>query len=122
MSERDALVVVDMLNDYEHEHADLLTGSVRERLPNLRRMIDAARESDTLLAYVNDCHGDWSANSRTLTERARAGRAPELNDPIAPAADDPFFIKARRTPPRCADRRWVSPSGGHQPQIHAGLP
>src|SRR3954452_18084519 len=86
-----------MLNDYEHEDADPLMESVRDCLPNIRRMIDAARRSDTLLAYVNDCHGDWSANGLTLTERARAGRAPELIDPIAPTAEDPFFIKARHS-------------------------
>jgi len=96
-NQRDALIVVDMLNDYEHEDADPLMESVRDCLPNIRRMIDAARRSDTLLAYVNDCHGDWSANGLTLTERARAGRAPELIDPIAPTAEDPFFIKARHS-------------------------
>jgi nicotinamidase-related amidase len=95
--ERDALIVVDMLNDYAHDDADLLIESVRERLPNIRRMIDAARESDTLLAYVNDCHGDWSADSHSLTEHACAGRAPELVEPIAPTAEDPFFIKARHS-------------------------
>jgi nicotinamidase-related amidase len=95
--QRDALIVVDMLNDYDHEDADLLAASVRDSLPNMRRMIEAARESDTLLAYVNDCHGDWSADSRSLTERARAGRAPELIDPIAPTDEDPFFIKARHS-------------------------
>ena len=94
---RDALIVVDMLNDYEHDDADLLVKSVRECLPSIRSMIDAAREGDTLLAYVNDCHGDWSANALSLTERARAGRAPELIDPIAPAAGDPFFLKARHS-------------------------
>jgi nicotinamidase-related amidase len=97
VADRDALLVVDMLNDYEHDDADLLMESVRECLPSIRRMIEAARRSDTLLAYVNDCHGDWSANSRTLTEHARAGRAPELIDPIAPTADDPFVIKARHS-------------------------
>ena len=95
--QRDALIVVDMLNTYEHEDADLLADSVRACLPNIRRMIGAARESDTLLAYVNDCFGDWSANARTLTEQARAGRAPELVDPIAPTEDDPFFVKARHS-------------------------
>jgi nicotinamidase-related amidase len=94
---RDALIVVDMLNDYEHEDADLLVQSVRECLPNIRSMIEAAREGDALLAYVNDCYGDWSANARSLAEHARAGRARELIDPIAPAADDPFVIKARHS-------------------------
>ena len=36
-------------------------------------MIDAAREREVLLVYVNDCFGDWSANAATLSEQARGG-------------------------------------------------
>jgi nicotinamidase-related amidase len=95
--ERDALIVVDMLNTYEHDDAEPLMDCVRERLPNIERMIAAAREADALLVYVNDCFGNWSANARTLTEQALAGRAPDLVEPIVPRDDDPFVIKARHS-------------------------
>jgi nicotinamidase-related amidase len=95
--DRDALIVVDMLNTYEHDDSDPLMDCVRERLPNIRRMIDAAREDDVLLAYVNDCFGNWSANAHSLREQALAGRAPELVEPIMPRDDDPFVIKARHS-------------------------
>src|SRR4051812_26182172 len=86
-----------MLNDYDHEDADQLLESVRDAVPAIRRMVDIARERDVLLAYVNDCQGDWSASTRKLTERALKGRAPELVDPLAPAEEDPFFMKARHS-------------------------
>jgi nicotinamidase-related amidase len=97
-STRDALIVVDMLNRYDHEDADLLVESVRERVPAMRRMIGAAREhDDTLLVYVNDCFGEWSANAPKLVDHALGGRAPDLVEPIVPEADDPFVIKARHS-------------------------
>jgi nicotinamidase-related amidase len=97
-STHDALIVVDMLNRYEHEDGDLLLESVRERVPAMERMIHAAREHEnTLLVYVNDCFGDWSANARTLTEHALGGRAPDTVEPIAPRDDDPFVVKARHS-------------------------
>jgi nicotinamidase-related amidase len=92
-----ALIIVDMLNRYEHDDADLLLESVRESLPAMRRMIDAARERQTLIVYVNDNHGDWSANAAKLADKARKGRAPELVEPIVPRDDDPFVIKARHS-------------------------
>jgi nicotinamidase-related amidase len=95
--DRDALIVVDMLNTYEHDDADPLMACVRERLPHIRRMIDGARECGALLAYVNDCFGVWHADAAFLTEQALAGRAPELVEPIAPRDDDPFVIKARHS-------------------------
>jgi len=97
-STHDALIVVDMLNRYEHEDSDQLAESVRERVPAMRRMIDAAREdTNTLLVYVNDCFGDWSANAGKLTDHALAGRAPDAVEPIVPREDDPFVIKARHS-------------------------
>jgi nicotinamidase-related amidase len=92
-----ALIVVDMLNRYDHEDAARLMRSVRERLPAMRRLIDAARDHEILTVYVNDNHGDWSANAATLSERALGGPEPALVEPIVPAPDVPFVIKARHS-------------------------
>ena len=40
-----ALIVTDMLNSYDHEDAEPLMESVRESLPAMQRLVDAARES-----------------------------------------------------------------------------
>src|ERR1700760_2500781 len=72
-----------------------LARSVEHRLPAMRRLLDAARERDVFTAYVNDHHGDWTANRERLTEHALGGARPELVRPIAPAEDVPFVIKAR---------------------------
>ena len=37
-----ALVVIDMLNTYEHEDAEALTRSVRRVLPNIRDLVERA--------------------------------------------------------------------------------
>jgi nicotinamidase-related amidase len=97
MPARTALIVVDMLNTYEHADAEPLVESVRAQLPAMRRIIDDAREREVFTAYVNDHHGDWTANRERLTERALAGAQPDLVEPIAPAADLPFVIKARHS-------------------------
>jgi nicotinamidase-related amidase len=92
-----ALIVVDMLNTYEHPDADPLMASVARSLPAIRRLLDGARESDVLTVYVNDNYGDWSAGRAELSERARRAVAPELVEPILPAADVPFVVKARHS-------------------------
>src|SRR5215210_2351758 len=94
---RSALVVIDMLNPYDHPDADPLMASVRAALPGMCALIDAAREHDAVTIYVNDHYGDWSATAAKLTEQALAGRAPELVEPIAPAQDIPFVMKARHS-------------------------
>jgi nicotinamidase-related amidase len=94
---RSALVVIDMLNPYDHPDADPLMASVRAALPGMCALIAAAREHDAITIYVNDNYGDWSATAAKLTEQALAGRAPELVEPVAPALDIPFVTKARHS-------------------------
>jgi len=92
-----ALIVIDMLNRYEHEDAEPLKASVREALPVMSRLLDVARESEVPTIYVNDNHGDWTAGRRALIDWARDGADASLVDPIAPAGDVPFLVKARHS-------------------------
>jgi nicotinamidase-related amidase len=92
-----ALIVIDMLNPYEHEDAEPLMQSARQAVPVLQTLIEQARRADLLTVYVNDNHGDWTAGRMKLTERALAGPAPELIEPIAPPEDIPFIVKARHS-------------------------
>jgi nicotinamidase-related amidase len=93
-----ALVVVDMLNTYEHEDAETLTRSVREALPNIVDLIERATESDDVeVVYVNDLYGEWNAGRTELLERVMRGRYRELIEPIAPAEDAIFIVKARHS-------------------------
>jgi nicotinamidase-related amidase len=93
-----ALVVVDMLNTYEHEDADKLTRSVREVLPNIADLIERATDDDDLeVVYVNDLYGHWNAGRAELLERVLEGGYRDLVEPIAPAEDALFVVKARHS-------------------------
>jgi nicotinamidase-related amidase len=92
-----ALIVIDMLNPYEHEDAEPLMESVAEAVPSLRELVDQAARAGLLTVYVNDNYGDWTAGREKLTRRALAGAAPQLIEPIAPPDDMPFVVKARHS-------------------------
>ena len=92
-----ALIVIDMLNPYEHEDSEPLMESVEHALPSMREMVEHAPEAGLLTVYVNDNHGDWTAGRGKLTQRALAGAAPSLIEPIAPPEDVPFIVKARHS-------------------------
>jgi nicotinamidase-related amidase len=91
------VIVVDMLNPYDHEDAEPLMASVRQTLPQLRRLIDSAARRDLEIVYVNDNYGDWTAGRPELVARALGGKAPGLVEPIVPVADFPFVVKARHS-------------------------
>jgi nicotinamidase-related amidase len=92
-----ALIVVDMLNPYEHEDADRLTASVERVLPVLTRLRERAREEDVATIYVNDNHGDWESSRDQLVEGALGGARPDLVEPIVPGDDDLLLAKTRHS-------------------------
>jgi nicotinamidase-related amidase len=92
-----ALVVVDMLNTYEHADAEQLTRSVREVLPNIASLIDRARSQDVEVIYVNDNYGAWNQGRSELVKRASAGPHGDLIEPIVPDDDTAFVVKARHS-------------------------
>jgi nicotinamidase-related amidase len=93
-----ALIVVDMLNAYEHEDAQALAECVSERLSRIVELRDEAeRRDDVLLVYVNDNHDAWEAGHEALVERGLKGERPELVEPIAPRTAVPFLPKGRHS-------------------------
>jgi nicotinamidase-related amidase len=92
-----ALLVVDMLNPYDHPEAEELAGNVDDALPGVAALLRRADESGTPVVYVNDNYGDWNSSSRELAERALAGAHPELVEPILPQEGHSFVIKARHS-------------------------
>ena len=94
---KSALIVVDMLNEYDHEDAETLVENVRAALPAMRGLVERAADEQTPIIYVNDNYGDWSAGRPEIVARAIAGRARDVVEPIAPPEGSWFIAKARHS-------------------------
>jgi nicotinamidase-related amidase len=92
-----ALVVIDMLNTYDFEDADRLVENAAGAVPNIRTLLDRARDEDVPIIYVNDNYGDWNSSADELVQRGLEGEHPELVEPIRPPGDASFVIKARHS-------------------------
>ena len=92
-----ALIVVDMINSYDHPDAEGLTRSVEQALPQMVDMVERAADEDVLTVYVNDNFGAWRSNRDELMETVLSGKFKHLVEPIAPAEDTLFVVKARHS-------------------------
>ena len=93
-----ALVVLDMLNPYEHPDAGHLSTSVETIIDPLAGLIGrAAQRDDVHVIYVNDNHGDFSAGREDLVRRALQGQRPDMIKPIVPEPEWAFLTKARHS-------------------------
>jgi nicotinamidase-related amidase len=94
---RTALLIIDMLNDYDHSDGDVLREEARSAVPVIAELAARAREAGAHVIWVNDNHGDWAADRESLLRMAREGAGADLVDPIAPARDVPFIVKSRHS-------------------------
>ncbi|MEW1613709.1 MULTISPECIES: isochorismatase family cysteine hydrolase [unclassified Streptomyces] len=92
-----ALIVIDMINAYDHLDAELLAPSVRTALPQLTRLIDRARTEGVPVIYVNDNFGEWRSHHGEIIEKTLAGKNAELVEPVLPDDDSLFVVKARHS-------------------------
>lgn len=93
-----AVLVIDMLNPYDHEDAEKLAASVAEIIDPLADLFSRAREHDDVdLIYVNDNYGDFTADFNDLVHAALAGERPDLVKPITPHGDCLRVLKVRHS-------------------------
>jgi nicotinamidase-related amidase len=93
-----ALIVIDMLNPYDHQDAGALVSSVEGVISPLRHLVDSAQErSDVHVLYVNDNYGDFSADRHDLIRRALHGKRPDLVEPIVPPKYCDLLAKVRHS-------------------------
>ncbi|MFH7598730.1 isochorismatase family cysteine hydrolase [Streptomyces racemochromogenes] len=92
-----AVVVIDMLNPYRHQDADLLVRSVRAALPGVVDVMSAARAAGVPVVYANDNFGQWRSHHGQIVDIALAGEHPELVEPVLPDDDSLFVVKARHS-------------------------
>src|SRR5215211_6312109 len=97
MPKRSAVIVVDMLNPYDHEDADVLAASVERVVEPISELVERARSARAEVIYVNDNYGNWNASSEELAQRALEGARPDLVEPLLPPDGADFVIKARHT-------------------------
>ncbi|WAL93758.1 isochorismatase family cysteine hydrolase [Streptomyces sp. Je 1-369] len=92
-----ALIVIDMINTYDHEDAEQLLPSVREVVPVITDLLAAARESGAPVIYVNDNFGQWRSHHGELVDAAMEGPHADLVGPVRPDDDSLFVVKARHS-------------------------
>jgi nicotinamidase-related amidase len=91
----DVLLLVDVLQTFDHEDGDALLSSFRSRAASLVAAVSAARRSGVPIVYANDDGGRFDGDGPALVARALSGPAGETIALIRPTAGDSFLLKPR---------------------------
>ena len=92
---RDALVLVDVVQTFEHEDGEKLLESFRSRRDGFAAVLERARADGVPVVYANDNFGVWDGDAPRLVRSALEGRGAELVEAIAPREGETFVVKPR---------------------------
>jgi nicotinamidase-related amidase len=92
----DALLVVDVVNRFDHDDGEALLASFRSRLPAIAESLQIARDEGVPAIYVNDSFGDWRGDRPSFVRDAiDDGSGGDVVTALAPRAEDRFLFKPR---------------------------
>ena len=93
-----AILVIDMMNTYQHPDAEKLIPHVEPIVEPLSGLVAAAQERDDAeLIYVNDNYGDFSAEFSDIVRSALDGDRPDLVEPVVPKHGLRVMTKVRHS-------------------------
>ena len=94
-----ALLVVDMISDFEFEGGHQLSVQALTAAENVRELKKRAKEHCAPVVYVNDNYGRWNEDFRTMAERIRSGseRGRRITEILAPEENDLYILKPQRS-------------------------
>ena len=91
----DALLVVDVLDTFDHDDAEALLASFRVRGAAIGRAIATAREAGVPVIYVNDDRDRWDSDAPQLAREAADGPGGDVIRELLPREGDHVLLKHR---------------------------
>jgi len=93
-----ALLLIDVINDFDFPEADQLLKYARPMASNLLRLKRRAQKAGVPVVYVNDNFGRWKSDFRRTVEHcARHGRGREVVELLRPEENDYFVLKPKHS-------------------------
>src|ERR1043166_4199998 len=93
-----ALLLIDVINDFDFPEADQLLRHARPMAKRLLRLKRRAQKAGVPVIYVNDNFGRWKSDfRRTVDYCARHGRGRDIVKLLRPEENDYFVLKPKHS-------------------------
>jgi nicotinamidase-related amidase len=93
-----ALLLIDVINDFDFPEADQLLKYARPMARSLLRLKRRAQKAGVPVIYVNDNFGRWKSDFRRTVEHcARHSRGREVVELLRPEENDYFVLKPKHS-------------------------
>ncbi|GAB2536565.1 cysteine hydrolase family protein [Gracilibacillus alcaliphilus] len=100
-----ALLVIDLINDFNFHEGEQLLENTKQILPNIQEIKNYAKANQYPIIYINDHYETWETDYKKIAETCRTAKNAEVIELGLPAEEDYFIMKPQmsgffRTPLR----------------------
>jgi nicotinamidase-related amidase len=92
-----ALLIIDMINDFDFEHGEILAKKAAEITTPILNLKQAFYEKELPVVYINDHYGLWKADIDKIIDYCTNERSEDVISRVAPGKDDYFLIKPKHS-------------------------
>jgi nicotinamidase-related amidase len=94
-----ALILLDVVTDFEFEDGDQLLRHTRRIAPHLARLAKRAREAGLPVIYVNDNFGKWQEDFKTMSDHflRPTAKGHDVVKLLRPDPEDYYVLKPHRS-------------------------
>lgn len=92
-----ALIIVDIINDFQFDMGDVLSKKTRNITEHLLALKEHAAKMKWPIIYINDHFGIWQDDIAAIIKKCKNGRSAYIIDRLAPNDSDYFLIKPKHS-------------------------
>lgn len=92
-----ALLIVDMVSEYQFPDSRRILKSARKAANSIARLKERAHAANAPVIYVNDTAGKWESDQRAFVKRCLQGDGRDVVELIEPSAHDFFMFKPKHS-------------------------
>ncbi|WP_100332961.1 isochorismatase family cysteine hydrolase [Bacillus alkalisoli] len=92
-----ALLIIDMINDFQFNHGKILADKTIGMLPNILELKKHMNKHKLPIIYVNDHYDLWQADYTKIIDKCTNEISKNVIRSITPDKDDFFLIKPRHS-------------------------
>ena len=97
LSQNTALLIIDMINDFQFEYGPVLAEKAATITPNILKLKQAMKEEAMPVIYVNDYYNIRQADIEKLVSHCRNALNQQIINHLYPHPDDYFIFKPKHS-------------------------
>ena len=97
MMEQSALLIIDIINDFQFKHGKALAEKTYAICPNIVKLKETMQKKHMPIIYINDHYDLWQADYNKIMDNCRNSLSASIIAALSPDDEDFFLIKPKHS-------------------------